>query len=113
MRGIPLIIAFILVIGDLVFCLGAGFFMKKKASSSTDEFFLGGKKASAFLLLCTCWASISGAGVFQGQAGRGAMYGMSAFWQYGGENLVAGILLGMVIAPFLARYRYITMAHYI
>lgn len=67
----------------------------------------------AFLLLCTCWASISGAGVFQGQAGRGAMYGFSAFWQYFGENLVAGLLLGMLIAPFLARYKYITMAHYI
>lgn len=113
MSGIPLIIAFVLVVGDLVFCLGVGFKMSKRASKSTNEFFLGGKRAGAFLLLCTCWASISGAGVFQGQAGRGAMYGMSAFWQYGGENLIAGILLGMIIAPFLARYKYVTMAHYI
>lgn len=113
MSGIPLIIAFVLVIGDLIFCLVAGYKMKDSASKSTDEYFLAGKKASSFLLLCTCWASISGAGVFQGQAGRGAIYGVSAYWQYFGENLVAGLLLGMIIAPFLARYRYITMAHYI
>ena len=113
MSGIPLIIAMILVVADLVFCLAAGFKMKDSASKSTEDYFLGGKKANSFLLLCTCWASISGAGVFQGQAGRGAIYGISAYWQYFGENLVAGLLLGMIIAPFLARYKYITMAQYI
>lgn len=113
MTGIPLFIALALCIGDMVFCLAAGYKMKDKAAKSTDEYFLGGKRANSFLLLCTCWASISGAGVFQGQAGRGAMYGMSAFWQYFGENLVAGILLGMIIAPYLARFRYVTMGHYL
>ncbi|MGN1014810.1 MAG: sodium:solute symporter [Butyricicoccus sp.] len=106
------LIAGLLIIIDLVFCMGIGF-MTKGTSKNAEDYFIGGKQTGTILLTLTAWASFSGAGNFIGQAGRGALYGTSAYWQYFGEGLLGGILVGYLIAPYLARFKYVSMPHYI
>ncbi|MBQ8586066.1 MAG: sodium:solute symporter family protein [Butyricicoccus sp.] len=106
------IIAAALIFIDLAICLGIGFFTKGK-SENAEEYFIGGKKTGTILLTLTAWASFSGAGNFIGQAGRGALEGASAYWLYLGEGFCGGILMGYIIAPFLARFRYMSMPHMI
>lgn len=112
MSNVHIIIAAALVILDLLFCLGIGF-KTRGMSESAEDYFIGGKKTGTLLLFLTAWASFSGSGNFIGQAGRGAMYGISAYWQYLGEGFIGGIILGYILAPYLARFRYVSMPHYI
>ena len=74
-----MIIAALLVLADLVVCFGIGLKLKGQ-SESAEDYFIGGKKTGTVLLFLTAWASFSGAGNFIGQAGRGAMQGISAYW---------------------------------
>ena len=106
------IIASVLVIADLIFCFGIG--LKTRGSSnSAEEYFIGGKRTGTVLLFLTAWASFSGAGNFIGQAGRGAMQGISAYWLWLGEGLLGGILMGYILAPYLSRFKYYSMPHFI
>ena len=106
------IIAAVLVIADLIFCFGIG--LKTRGSSnSAEEYFIGGKRTGTVLLFLTAWASFSGAGNFIGQAGRGAMQGISAYWLWLGEGLLGGILMGYILAPYLSRFKYYSMPHFI
>jgi len=106
------IIAGILILIDLAYCIGIGF-KTKGSSENAEDYFIGGKKTGTILLTLTAWASFSGAGNFIGQAGRGALEGASAYWLYLGEGFCGGILMGYVIAPFIARFRYMSMPHLI
>lgn len=106
------IISLVLIVADLAFCVYIGF-KKRTAVNSAEEYFIDGKKTGAILLFMTVWASMSGAGNFIGQAGRGAMYGLSAYWQWMGDGVLGGMVFGLVIAPHLAKFGYISMPHYI
>lgn len=112
MTGFHQIIAVILVLIDLVVCFGIGLRTKGEIQDS-DDYFIGGKKTGLILLFLTAWASFSGAGNFIGQAGRGALEGVSAYWLYLGEGFCGGILMGYLLAPYLSRFRYLSMPHYI
>lgn len=106
------IIAAVLVIADLIFCFGIG--LKTRGSSnSAEEYFIGGKRTGTVLLFLTAWASFSGAGNFIGQAGRGAMQGIGAYWLWLGEGLLGGILMRYILAPYLSRFKYYSMPHFI
>ncbi len=106
------VVSLILVLADLFFCIGIAVKTRKK-SNNTEEYFIGGKRVGTILLTLSAWASFSGAGNFIGQSGRGAMYGISAYWLYLGEGLFGGLLIGFIIAPYLARFKYMSMPHYI
>ena len=97
---------------DLIICV---IIAKVTSRNSQDEndYYLAGKSVGPVLLFLTAWASFSGAGNFIGAAGRGALYGISAVWAWAGETLCAGIVLATVLAPYLARFSYISMPHYI
>ena len=106
------ILAALLVLADLAFCFGVG--LKTRGGSSTAaEYFIGDKKIGPVLLFLTAWASFSGAGNFIGQAGRGAMEGISAYWLWLGEGFLGGIIMGYILAPYLARFKYLSMPHFI
>jgi Na+/proline symporter len=85
----------------------------RRTSKDTQDYFIAGKKTGMVLLLLTAWASFSGAGNFIGQAGRSAFYGISAYWFYLGEGFLGGIVMAAIIAPYLARFNYVSMPHYI
>lgn len=101
-----------LIVLDLGACMVIGIKTKGKAQDA-EEYFIGGKKIGSFLLFLTAWASFSGAGNFIGQAGRGALEGLSAYWLWLGEGLVGGIIMGYILAPFLAKFRYLSMPHFV
>jgi Na+/proline symporter len=106
------IIAFLLVIADVAFCIYIG----NKSSGeveNTEDYFINGKKTGSVLLALTVGASVNGAGNFIGQAGRGASMGISAYWLWIGEILLGMALFGYLLAPYLARFKYISMPHYI
>lgn len=106
------ILAAVLVLADLAFCFGVG--LKTRGGSNTAaEYFIGDKKIGPVLLFLTAWASFSGAGNFIGQAGRGAMEGISAYWLWLGEGFLGGIIMGYILAPYLARFKYLSMPHFI
>lgn len=107
-----LILSAALIFTDLTVCFIIGL-RTRSGSVSADEYFIGGKKTGTLLLFLTTWASFSGSGNFIGQAGRGALYGLSAYWQYLGEGFLGGIIMGYLLAPYLSRFRYFTMPHYI
>lgn len=112
MSNTLLILAGLLVVADLVFCM---IIAKITAHDSQNEqdYFICGKNTGPFLLFLTAWASFSGAGNFIGQAGRGALYGLSAYWAWAGETLCGGILVALILAPYLSRFQYISMPHFI
>lgn len=106
------IIALVIFFGYLIFCAWVGA-KKKFTTENTKDFFLAGKSIGPLFLFFTCFASISGAGNFIGMAGRGANIGLSAYWWWLGEIALGYVIFGLVIAPYLARFDYITMPHYI
>lgn len=107
-----IILAGILIAADLLICVAIG--VKTRGSAkNAEDYFIGGKKTGAFLLFLTAWASFSGAGNFIGQAGRGALEGISAYWLWLGEGLAGGIVMGYILAPYLARFKYLSMPHFI
>lgn len=112
MNNTLLIISGLLIAVDLIVCM---IIAKITAHGSRDEkdYFIGGKSTGPVLLFLTAWASFSGAGNFIGQAGRGALYGLSAYWAWTGETLCGGILVAMVLAPYLAGFNYVSMPHFI
>ena len=112
MSQIEIVIAAVLVLADLLVCFGIGWKLKGQ-SESTDDYFIGGKKTGTVLLFLTAWASFSGAGNFIGQAGRGAMQGISAYWLWLGEGFLGGIIMGYLLAPYLSRFKYFSMPHFI
>lgn len=112
MSGMYKALAIIVLLADLAFCIITG--MKKKSVvKNADDYFIAGKKTNVFFMTMTAFSSLLGAGLFMGQAGRGAMYGISAYWQLVGEGIVAGIVMALLIGPFLARFKYYSMAHFI
>ena len=112
MSQMEIILAAALVIADLAVCFGIGWKLKGK-SDSAEDYFIGGKKTGTVLLFLTAWASFSGAGNFIGQAGRGAMQGISAYWLWLGEGFLGGIIMGYLLAPYLSRFKYFSMPHFI
>ncbi|AOY75312.1 sodium:solute symporter family protein [Clostridium formicaceticum] len=106
------IISGALIILDLIICVFIGV-RTKGSARNTEDYFIGGKKIGSVLLLLTAWASFSGAGNFIGQAGRGAIYGLEAYWLWFGEGLLGGIVMGFILAPYLARFKYVSMPHYV
>lgn len=106
------IITLVLILAFLVFCLIVGK-IKSKKQNSVEDYFLGGKKTNLFLMLGTTWASFAGGGFFVGYCGKGNLEGLSAYFQFFGEGLLAGIALGFIIGPYLARFKYFSMPHYI
>ena len=107
-----MLISGVLVIADLLICMIIAFKTKGSAHNAED-YFIAGKNTGVVLLTLTAWASFSGAGNFIGQAGRGALYGVEAYWLWLGEGLLGGIAMGILIAPYLAKFRYQSMPHYI
>lgn len=106
------VLAIVVLLADLLFCIITG--MRKKSSvNDADDYFIAGKKTGVFFMTMSAFASLLGAGLFMGQCGRGAMYGISAYWQLLGEGIVAGIVMALFIGPFLARFKYYSMAHFI
>jgi len=112
MSQFQLILAAALLLADLVVCFGIGI-RTRGGSESAEDYFIGGKKTGTFLLFLSAWASFSGAGNFIGQAGRGALEGLSAYILYMGEGFFGGIIMGYLLAPYLSRFRYLTMPHFI
>lgn len=107
-----MIIAGALIVIDLLVCMAIGIKTKGKAKNAED-YFIGGKKTGTLLLFLTAWASFSGAGNFIGQAGRGALEGISAYWLWLGEGFMGGIIMGYILAPYLARFKYLSMPHFV
>lgn len=105
-------LALFLLVADLAFCIYIGHRSKAKIENA-DDYFIAGKKTGVILMILTAWASLLGAGLFLGQAGRGAIYGISAYWQLFGEGILAGLVMALLIGPFLARFRYYSMANFI
>ena len=112
MSTTQIILAGALIVVDLLFCIVIGIKTRGKAKNAED-YFIGGKKTGTFLLFLTAWASFSGAGNFIGQAGRGALEGASAYWLWLGEGLMGGIIMGYILAPYLARFKYLSMPHFL
>lgn len=106
------VLAILVLLADLGFCIVTGI-RKKSAVNNADDYFIAGKKTGMFFMTMTAFSSLLGAGLFMGQCGRGAMYGISAYWQLFGEGIVAGIVMALLIGPFLARFKYYSMAHFI
>ncbi len=105
-------ITLFLLLADLIFCISIGLYTRKKVTHA-DDYFIAGKKTGPIMMTLTAWASLLGAGYFVGQAGRGAMMGISAYWQLFGEGIIAGIVMALFIGPYLARFKYYSMAHFI
>ena len=112
MNNTLLMISGMLIIADLIFCMVIAK-ITAHGSKNEQDYFIGGKSTGPFLLFLTAWASFSGAGNFIGQAGRGALYGLSAYWAWAGETLCGGIVIAVILAPYLARFNYVSMPHYI
>lgn len=106
------VMSLILIVADLGYCLAVAL-KTRGESKNIEDYFIGNKKIGTVLLTLSAWASFSGAGNFIGQSGRGAMYGAYAYWLYLGEGLCGGILIGYIIAPYLARFKCMSMPHYI
>ncbi len=106
------VITMILMAADLIFCIWEGLRRSTKIEDEKDYFIAGGK-TSGFFLTMTAFSSLLGAGLFVGQAGRGYTYGISAYWQLFGEGIVAGIVMALIIGPYLAKFQYFSMAHFI
>lgn len=106
------IIAAALVIVDLIFCFAIGF-RTRGDTVDAEGYFIGGKKTGTVLLFLTAWASFSGAGNFIGQAGRGALEGISAYWLWLGEGFCGGIIMGYILAPYLSKFKYLSMPHFV
>ena len=106
------ILTMCLMIGDLAFCIIIGLRSTAKVKNA-DDYFIGGKKTGLFVMMMTAFASLMGAGLFIGQAGRGALYGVSAYWQLLGEGVIAGIVMALFVGPYLAKFGYYSMAHFI
>lgn len=106
------IIAGVLVIADLAICFCIGW-RTRGGSANAEDYFIGGKKVGGILLFLTAWASFSGAGNFIGQAGRGALQGIDAYWLWLGEGFCGGLIMGFLLAPYLARFKYLSMPHFI
>ncbi len=106
------IVAFALIVLYLIACVIIGY-VKRTQVKNADDYFLAGKRTGTILLLLTAWASFSGAGNFIGHAGRGATQGIYAYWLWIGEGFMGGIVIGYILAPYLARFKYMSMAHYI
>jgi Na+/proline symporter len=92
-------------------CVWVGYKTRTEIKDAYD-YFLAGKTVTFWFLFFTTWASFSGAGNFVGYAGRAAMHGISAFWVYLGEVVLGYNVVAFLIAPHLAKFNYITMAHY-
>lgn len=105
-------IAAALVIVDLAICFVIGW-RTRGGSANAEDYFIGGKKVGGILLFLTAWASFSGAGNFIGQAGRGALQGIDAYWLWLGEGFCGGIIMGFLLAPYLARFKYLSMPHFV
>ncbi len=58
-------------------------------------------------------ASFSGSGNFIGQAGREPWKGSSAYWLWLEEGFLGGIIMGYLLAPYLARFKYLSMPHFV
>lgn len=101
-----------IAIGYLAFCIWAGYRKSTEIKNATD-YFLASKDVTFWFLFFTCWASFSGAGNFIGYAGRGAIHGISGYWLYFGEVLIGYFVFGFILAPYLARFGYVSMAHYL
>lgn len=112
MSTTQMILAGALIVIDLLVCMVIGIKTRGKAKNAED-YFIGGKRTGTFLLFLTAWASFSGAGNFIGQAGRGALEGISAYWLWLGEGLMGGIIMGYILAPYLARFKYLSMPHFV
>ena len=112
MSTTKMILAGALIVIDLLVCMTIGIKTRGKAKNAED-YFIGGKRTGTFLLFLTAWASFSGAGNFIGQAGRGALEGISAYWLWLGEGLMGGIIMGYILAPYLARFKYLSMPHFV
>lgn len=41
------------------------------------------------------------------------MYGISAYWQWLGDGVLGGMVFALVVAPHLAKFKYLSMPHYI
>lgn len=112
MSNTMLMIAGALIVLDLIICMVIAR-VTANSSSNESDYFIAGKSVGPALLFLTAWASFSGAGNFIGQAGRGALYGLSAYWAWAGETLFGGIIIAVLMAPYLAKYSYVSMPHYI
>lgn len=106
------IITIVAILIFLTVCVIIGKKTSKK-QKNIEEYFLGDKKTNIWLMLGTTWASFAGGGYFVGYCGRGNLEGMGAYWQFLGEGLLAGIVLGYIMAPYLARFKYYSMPHYV
>ncbi len=106
------ILVAVLTVGYLSFCLYIG---KKTETEVKDanDYFLAGKEVTFWFLFFTCWATFSGAGNFVGYTGRAAVHGISSFWVFIGEVVLGYNAFAYLLAHRLAKYNYITMAHYL
>lgn len=106
------VLTMVLMLADLLFCIITGL-RKKDVIKDADDFFIAGKNTNTLFLTMTAFASLLGAGLFIGQAGRGFTYGIAAYWQLFGEGIVAGVVMALIIGPYLAHFRCYSMAHFI
>ena len=106
------IITIVLVVVYLTVCAIVGI-KKNKTNTSVREYFISNKNVGLFFLFFTCFASFCGSGNFIGFAGRTAMYGAAAYWNFLGDILLGYIAFTVFLAPYLSKFDYYTMPHYI
>lgn len=86
---------------------------KSKTNTSIKQYFISNKSVGLFFLFFTCFASFCGSGNFIGFAGKTAMYGAGAYWNFLGDILLGYIAFTVFLAPYLSKFDYCTMPHYI
>lgn len=106
------VITLICIIAYLTFCVIIGL-RKNVTNTSTKEYFIAGKKVGPFLLFMTCFASFCGSGNFLGFAGKVASSGTTAYWLFFGDVFLGLVCFSIFLAPYLAKFDYFTMPHYI
>lgn len=110
--GTVKIVSLVLIVFYLAFCAIVGA-KKSQTNTSARQYFISNKNVGLFFLFFTCFASFCGSGNFIGFAGKTAMYGAGAYWNFLGDILLGYIAFTAFLAPYLSKFDYYTMPQYI
>ena len=102
------VLTVVLVVVYFIICVAIAL-KTNKTNTTVKQYFISGKNVGLFFLFFTCFASFCGSGNFIGYAGRTAVYGVGAYWNFMGDIVLGYIAFSIFLAPYLAKFDYITM----
>lgn len=106
------VLTVVLVVVYFIICVAIAL-KTNKTNTTVKQYFISGKNVGLFFLFFTCFASFCGSGNFIGYAGRTAVYGVGAYWNFMGDIVLGYIAFSIFLAPYLAKFDYITMPQFI